>query len=177
MSKINISPRLVAYIKSSANASPLYDGLPTQENLIIIQACTHLDHPTGTRIIFTRDGGFHSGGWIKNPDFEQCYHLSLSFVDRVTLEDTPHNHKLAKLWCKLIYGRDNLSRLLIESPKSPEGRIKDVWHYRLFCDAAWAPIIPRGEPYSILRTETGWRTWSEVNQTERELVILPADIR
>lgn len=30
-------------------------------------------------IIFTRDEGAHTCGWWKNPDYERCYHLSISF--------------------------------------------------------------------------------------------------
>ena len=30
-------------------------------------------------IILTRDVGYHSSGWWKNPDYERCYHLSISF--------------------------------------------------------------------------------------------------
>ena len=41
-------------------------------------------HPfRGITIAFTRDVGYHSSGWWKNPDFERCYHLSIwkSFSD------------------------------------------------------------------------------------------------
>lgn len=37
--------------------------------------------PTGTMLLFTRDIGHHTSGWWKNPDYERCYHLSLSFWD------------------------------------------------------------------------------------------------
>lgn len=30
-------------------------------------------------VIFTRDVGYHTSGWWKNPDYERCYHLSISF--------------------------------------------------------------------------------------------------
>jgi hypothetical protein len=34
---------------------------------------------------------------------------------------------------------------------------------RLFCDAGWQPIKPRGEVYSRHLTEKGWRTFSEIH--------------
>ena len=45
-------------------------------------------------LIYTRDFGAHSSGWKKNPDFEQCYHLSISDVNKKVL------HRILKglLW-------------------------------------------------------------------------------
>ena len=51
----------------------------------------------------------------------------------------------------------------IEKPYTPEGRRIDVWHYRLFCDAAWEPILPRGEVYSRDLTGAGWRSFSDIH--------------
>lgn len=107
-------------------------------------------------IIFTRDVGPHSGGWWKNPDYEYCYHLSICFFggkSKKKLEDildglfTPSGKRM--LW--------------IEPPISPEGKSKEIWHYRLFCDDHWVPIIPRGEVYSKRYTESGWKSYSELH--------------
>ena len=106
-------------------------------------------------IIYTKELGYHSGGWWKNPDYERCYHLSIAFPggkDAVTL---------GKILDQL-FGKD--SKLLwIEPPYSPEGKAKDVWHYRLFCDEHWRPIKPRGEVYSTQFTERGWKSFSELH--------------
>ena len=171
-----IQPSEIRRIRQAAEVS-IYTGMGTPKDQFIVSACTHAHFRTGTVVIFTRDGHFHDSGWIKNPDFNQCYHLSLSFFDRATGESAPQNRKKADLWCKLLFGQDNLRKLLIEGPKSPEGNIKDVWHYRLFTDHYWQPLVPRGEPYNKVRTETGWQTWSEIHGRNTEPVIFPADAR
>lgn len=116
---------------------------------------------TGTLLCFTRDVGHHAGGWWKNPDYERCWHLSLSFCDPETEERAPKDARLTREWLDLFYG-DNVRKLWCEPPYSPEGRAVDVWHYRLFCNEAWLPIIPRGEVYTREFTEAGWKSFSDV---------------
>jgi hypothetical protein len=106
-------------------------------------------------VIYSRDTGHHSSGWWKNPDYERCYHLSLSF-------EGGHNRKTAERWCKALFG-DNVSKLWIEPPFSPAGLAREVWHYRLFCDAAWQPLVPRGEVYSKDWTPADWKSWSDIH--------------
>jgi hypothetical protein len=128
------------------------------------------DHlPSGTRLIFTRDVGHHSSGWLKNPDFERCLHLSLSFRDPLTGACLPRNVKLSEEWCELFFGND-IRKLSIEPPATPDGKAADVWHYRLFCTDHWLGIIPRGEVYSTELTERGWKSWSEIYGEEPEAV-------
>lgn len=106
-------------------------------------------------IIFTRDTGHHSSGWWKNPDYERCWHLSISFPggrNKIAIEKILDG----------LFGQDK-RKLWIEPPYSQYGKSKEVWHYRLFCDQFWQPIIPRGEVYSKELTEAGWKSYSEVN--------------
>lgn len=106
-------------------------------------------------VIFSRDVGHHSSGWWKNPDYERCYHLSISF---------PGGRNKSAI-NKIIDGLFGYYKKLlwIEPPYSPEGKQAEVWHYRLFCDENWNPIKPRGEVYSKQFTELGWRSFSELN--------------
>ncbi|MBU2025992.1 hypothetical protein KJ912_04650 [Patescibacteria group bacterium] len=114
----------------------------------------------GTRAIFTRDTGYHTSGWWKNPDYERCFHLSLSFVDIETGEPAPRDTVLTSLFLDALFGKGK--RLLwCEPPYSEQGKQMDVWHYRLFCDEGWQPIKPRGEVYSRELTEAGWKSWSD----------------
>lgn len=105
----------------------------------------------GVIAIFTRDQGHHSCGWFKNPEYEQCYHLSLS------------NASAGFTWkiLKALYG-DNHTKVWSEPPHSAIGKTMDVWHYRLFCSQFWIPIQPRKEVYSKDLTEIGWKSFSEV---------------
>jgi hypothetical protein len=148
------------------------------------QRCTHFHWKTGTLIIFTRDSGHHSSGWMKSPDFERCRHLSLSFRapfperDPTSLANiftlsallrnaervmplAPFNTALAAEWVKLIHG-DDRRWSWEEGPFSNEGKELGVRHWRVFCDPVWQAIKPRGEVYSKDLTEKGWRSWSEV---------------
>ncbi len=72
------------------------------------------------------------------------------------------NHRISEQLARAFSGAD--ARLTwIEGPYSPEGRNRDVWHYRLFCDEGWAPFIPRGEVYSRDWTPAGWRSFSDIH--------------
>lgn len=106
-------------------------------------------------IVYTREEGYHSGGWWKNPDYERCYHLSIAFAggkDKKALSEI----------LKLLF--NSYQHLLwVEPPYSDEGKKMEVWHYRLFCDEHWQPIKPRGEVYNTQFTERGWKSFSEKN--------------
>jgi hypothetical protein len=141
--------------------------------------CTHFHWRTGTVVMFTRDTGHHTSGWFKNPDFERCLHLSLSFREPrpeadVELLGSPHtitalggvlplapfDPALADAWTKAILG-DARRLSWCEGAFSAEGRAVSVRHWRVFCDRAWEPIKPRGEVYDRELTEAGWQSWSE----------------
>jgi hypothetical protein len=116
----------------------------------------------GVRIIFTRDAGHHTGGWFKNPQYERCYHMSISFRDPSGTILLPQQKRLAGELAHSAYG--NNSRLLwIEGPFTSIGRQYDIWHYRLFCDCYWRPILPSKEVYSTEFTEKGWKSFSEIH--------------
>lgn len=107
-------------------------------------------------VIFTRDAGHHSCGWWKNPDYERCYHLSISFPGG-------RNRKKEEYILRKLFG-GNCRLLWCEPPYSPDGKKAGVYHYRLFCDEAWQPIMPRGEVYSTQFTELGWKSFSEIHR-------------
>lgn len=144
----------------------LWDGRVTPEGRRYMRHCTLDDESTATRLIFTRDTGHHSSGWLKNPDYERCFHLSTSPRPGliVTLGDRqladPDRQTMAR-WVRAFYGEAE-RHVWAESPKSPEGRRLGVWHWRVFCDEHWQPITPRGEVYSLEFTEVGWRSASQV---------------
>jgi hypothetical protein len=130
-----------------------------------IERCTHYHRPTETLLIFTRDAGHHSSGWWKNPDYERCLHLSVSFVGteggRVYL--LPFDRRMAGKWAEAFFG--TAARLCwIEPPYSRAGKVRGVHHYRLFCDPGWQPILPRGEVYSRAHTPAGWLSFSELHR-------------
>lgn len=106
-------------------------------------------------ILYTRDVGYHSGGWWKNPMYERCYHLSISFPGG---KDKSVLNKIIDL----LFA-SNKKLLWTEPPYSDEGKKLGVWHYRLFCDEFWRPIMPKGEVYSTQFTERGWKSFSELN--------------
>ena len=106
-------------------------------------------------MVFTKETGYHSSGWWKNPLYERCWHLSLSFQGG-------KNKSATDKIIKGIFG-DYRNLIWIEPPYSETGKKLEVWHYRLFCDEHWQPIKPVGEVYSAQFTERGWKSFSEKN--------------
>jgi hypothetical protein len=122
--------------------------------------CAALHQPTGTVMVFSRDEGHHTSGWWKNPDYERCLHLSLSFTDPTSGQIAPRDKKLTQEWLRHFFGAQAL-KLWCEPPYSAMGKARETWHYRLFCTPAWTPIVPRGEVYSRELTEAGWLSYSD----------------
>lgn len=150
-----------------------FDGRMTPKNSAYMTLCTYDDTRTGTRMIFTRDTGHHSSGWLKNPDYENCWHLSTSPLSRAIITLRPILAELDKKilagWVKAFFG-EGVRYVWAESPKSAEGKQRGVWHWRLFADAHWKPIKPRKEVYSKDFTEKGWRSASQVLEEEGRVV-------
>ena len=130
-------------------------------DLPYIQLCTWYLEKWGAIISFTRDEGHHACGWWKNPEYERCWHLSISFIS-INGKPKPKNDKATLEIMKFIYGK-NISYVWAESPYSKVGKKLEVWHYRVFVNPAWEPIIPKGEVYSTEFTEKGWRSFSELH--------------
>lgn len=147
-----------------AAAKMIYDGRNTPAARRHIGRCTRYHAPTETLLLYTRDSGMHSSGWWKNPDYDRCLHLSLSFgaFEHGQFYGRPHDRKMARKWAELFFG-DEVRLLWIEPPFSPEGKVRDVYHYRLFCDKGWQPIKPRGEVYDRSWTPEGWKSWSDLH--------------
>ncbi len=177
---IEISDGILQVIKARAMAG-VCDGVQNARNMAYMDLCAHFHGHSGTLILFSRDHGHHSGGWMKNPDFERCWHLSLSFrtpfpqwsPERLSSPHTlaqlgaviglaPFDWRLARQWVDAILGAD-AKLAWTESPKSPQGIELGVMHWRVFADAGWRAIKPRGEVYSKEFTDAGWQSWSDLN--------------
>ena len=159
--------QLAAHMRATAERWRPYDGRNTEANQRLLSMCSHYHRDTSANMIFSRDTGMHSSGWWKNPDYERCYHLSISFAAVSSLigvapSRLPHNPKEAARWCEVLFG-DDKRHLWVEGPFSDHGKAFGVWHYRLFCDPAWKPITPRGEVYSRDWTPSDWKSWSDIH--------------
>jgi len=155
---------LVPFAKTRARRGT-YNGIADDAARRLIELCTHELHiglSLRVPIIFSRDVGHHSGGWWKNPDYERCYHLSISYRDMMTDQSVAHRKDLSEEIATAFFV-DDARRCWIEGPYSPEGKYRDVWHYRLFCDLAWQPISPKGEVYSRENTPADWHSFSEIH--------------
>lgn len=145
-----------------------FDGLPTQNNQTYITLSRTVHIASGAVVIFTRDTGHHTSGWMKNPDYERCWHLSLSPIQgHITVPGRPDlisgllDQEITRMWCEAFF-REHLRKAWFEGPQSQVGRAHNVLHWRVFADEHWKPIKPRGEVYSTELTEKGWKTASEV---------------
>lgn len=155
--KYTLLPDACCRIKSTA-LKGVWDGCSASE---YFNCCRWFLEYYPCTIIFTRDTGYHSSGWWKNPLYERCFHLSIAFPggkDKNALEKI----------ISYLFGQDR-KWIWIEPPYSPEGKKKDVWHYRLFCDEQWKSILPKGEVYSTQFTERGWKSFSELQASKRKL--------
>lgn len=139
-------------IKYRAN-SGLWNG---RDMTAYFESCRWWIEAYECSVIFTRDIYHHTSGWWKNPDYERCWHLSISFRAG---KSKPALEKILDG----LFGADK-KLLWIEPPHSPEGKANDVWHYRLFADQFWQPMKPRGEVYNTDFTEAGYKSYSELNQ-------------
>jgi hypothetical protein len=155
--------RVAAEMRAVA-ATSAWNGRPSYANDAYLRRCTRVDLTTGAAIIFSRDYGMHTSGWLKNPDYERCEHLSLSPAPRLVTvpgRGVPElDRRTVAEWVRAFFG--DAREVLAESPKTPDGKRLGVWHWRRFCTETWEPFQPRGEVYSTEWTELGWRSASEV---------------
>lgn len=141
----------------------IYDGRVNARSAKLIQLCTHryrVNLGLGATLIYTKDGGHHSRGWWKNPGYERCLHLSLSFFSGAHPVD--FDKRNAFKIARGFFG-DHVAKAWVEPSYSSEGIAVGVHHYRVFCDPTWQPIIPVGEVYSKRDTPAHWRSFSELH--------------
>jgi len=163
--------KLVKAMTRHANAGDCYyDGRNTETPYFRNAHQVHAK--TGTSILFTRDKGMHASGWFKNPDYDRCYHLSISFWDYETNPHRPtprpYEYGLARLWVGLFYG--DWTRYVWEESTALVNLPAEVRHYRVLCNPAWKPIIPRKEVYSREFIEKGWQSFSDQRYDKIEIV-------
>lgn len=156
-------PVMVSFAKARGQRG-FYDGRESLENMRLIELCTHilkLSPHLGCSVIYTRDIGHHSSGWWKNPDYERCLHLSLSFREWRTGKPVGYDKKHGQEIAIAFFGND-AAKCWVEPPYSDRGKKLAVYHHRLFCNAGWNPILPKGEVYSKERTPADWKSFSEI---------------
>lgn len=153
--------KLVKTAKRAANAGQYFYGKEAPSVLGNYLHDTVIDG-IGVRLICTRDVGHHTGGWFKNPDYERCFHLSVSFRSPDGEQRLPQNRRIAEELARAFF-HEHVRWLWIEKPFSDMGKQCDVWHYRLFADPHWQPLLPRKEVYSREFTEKGWQSFSDIH--------------
>jgi hypothetical protein len=141
-----------------------YTGTESRENRRLLNHCTGVvtTQEVSAIMILTRDVGHNSNGMFANPDYERCWHLSLSFRNPLTGEPVSYHKNAAREWVKSFFTPEQRRVLWVESPKTERGRQHDVWHHRVFSDELWHPILPRKEVYTKEFTELDWKTFSEI---------------
>jgi hypothetical protein len=161
-----IASRMQAWAKTWT-----FNGQENEANMRALSLSRVVHHGSGAVILFTRDTGHHTSGWLKNPDYERCWHLSLSPIPGHIIAPNytaEMDATITKMWCEAFFG-EHLRWVWAESPKSKAGMRAGVWHWRLFADENWEPIKPRGEVYSTQFTELGWKSASEVFELTGQL--------
>lgn len=113
--------QIAAMLRLAASRAGIYEGYGPPP-----LSCHFDDRRTGTRLFFTRDGGMHSSGWFKNPDYERCYHLSLSFRDPETGASAPFDRRAAAVWVRVFFGDDEHVDIMLETIERQAGNLT-VW--------------------------------------------------
>lgn len=152
--------KLVKAMKRHAwSGDQFYDGRNVQSPYF--RHARQIHEKSGTSLLFTRDKGMHSSGWFKNPDYDKCLHLSLSFWDMTGENAKPaaYNYSLARMWVNLFF--EDLTRLIWEESTALPDLPCEVRHYRVMCNDHWQPIKPRKEVYSRDFIEKNWRSFSD----------------
>lgn len=141
-----------------------FDGMASPENMRMVEMSRRVHQQSGAVVMFSRDSGHHTSGWMKNPDYERCLHLSLSPIPGAIVipgRTIEMDERISRMWCEAFF-RDDVRLAWRESAKSKMGKAVQVVHWRVFCNEHWEPIHPRGEVYSTELTEKGWKSASEV---------------
>jgi hypothetical protein len=121
------------------------------------------DPDVGVSTILTFDVGPHTSGWLKNSDYEMCWHLSICgaefkdgrFVKNVDLPDSEIRRMAREFFESKVH------MLWNEPPASPldlyrtAPQSRYTTHLRLFVDREGHPIIPEGEVYKLKPFDDG----------------------
>jgi hypothetical protein len=168
---ILITPSMERFAHSmKAHArSGVWNGREDGTRLPYYQNARRIHRESGTTLILTREYGYHTGGWFKNPEYERAWHLSLSFRDPLLGHPRDFDQPLAEAWVRCVFG-EWVTYIWEETQTDQFRHIPpEVRHYRVFCDERWQPIIPRGEVYSTQFTERDWKSWSDARHAEEML--------
>lgn len=95
-------------------------GTEVGEEQAQVGRCFMLHRGTATRVLFTRDAGMHTSGWMRNPDYERCLHLSLSPAP-MEPETLASQEEIEVFWVRAFFG-DTRRWTWMEGPKSVEGK-------------------------------------------------------
>ena len=159
---MNEDETIVVRLKAHAETW-IYSGLISSPlEHLRLNSSRRYNRTTGVVLLYTRDSGHYSAGWFKNPDYERCYHLSISFRDPETRAPIPFDRARAAAWVAKFF-HPHADKLWCDPAYTPEGKQLQVVHYRLFCDPGWQAIKPRGEVYNRDFTEAGWKSFSEIH--------------
>jgi hypothetical protein len=168
-----ITPSMEKLVKAmqrhACSGDMYYDGRHVETPYFRQAHRTH--EKTGTSLLFTRDKGMHSSGWFKNPDYDACYHLSISFWDFAEPQKPKpeiYDHALARVWVRLFYPA--WGRYVWEEGSALDNLRSEVRHYRVMCNARWQPIMPRKEVYTREFIEKGWKSFSDQQGDRLEIV-------
>jgi hypothetical protein len=150
----------------------IFHGLAEEVGQLYFKRASRLfaeeGQPLITSLLCTRDEGYHSSGWFKNPDYERCYSLSLGFYDKETGKPAPFDASLAEAWVRAFFG-EAACLVWHEGPKYKFSEDTcEVHFFRLFCDPAWQALKPRGEVYTRDFIQAGWQSFSEIQGKKKE---------
>lgn len=120
--------------------------------------CSHYFAYSGMLMALTRDD--ITMLQLKDTEYVRCYHAAISFCENKIGNFVPFKHKQAWHFFKSLFPND-YEKVWIEPPVSKDGHRLDIFHYRIFCDPQWQPII---------LPSAGNRKWINKNQYIEEML-------
>ena len=139
-----------------------WDGLVNPESNRVLMSCFRrvpgiIDQDALISVALTYDHGYHSSGWWKNSQFDECLHLSISVVGhrkgtgfKSLKAPEAATEAEVKAWLDLVFAPLHPKALIWlweESGKTTTA----IRHFRLFFSKLTRePILPEGEVYDLV---------------------------
>jgi len=161
--------RCARTMRNKAARLPPYDG--SDGTFWVVHKGMRDDLELGLRLLWTRDTGHRKGGWFKARELDRCFHLTavdLRLLPNVRYEGRgPVAPLVFDLLLQEFFG-EAYSCVWFEYAKekltADASDVREVRHWRLFCDAEWEPLEAMREE---ARRELRALGWIEMRELER----------
>lgn len=128
--------RHIARLMSGRARRSIFDGSTSPVSEAYLRACTYDDALTQTKLIYTREC----------TDIAWLWHLTISSLPRFLVGQDGGEPAIAldvaivRDWPRIFFA-SALPFVEAEEPRGERAQRLGAWHWRLYCDAQWRPLI------------------------------------